>query len=77
MRSGRIAKLQHALRDVVLHQRRTHDLRQIAIGVAAKGIHLPKPVLRCYIALGNEEVFLRRRFNVRHAVSIAADGDRR
>ncbi len=73
---GRIPDLQNPLRPVVLELRGAEDLRQLAIGVAAKEVHLPEPVLRRHVALRHKEIVLSRRVDVRHAVRVAADGHR-
>ncbi len=73
----RRTKAKHALCRVVLHQRRTQHLGQLAIGVAAEHIHLPEAILRGHIALRDEEVLLRGRLDMGHAVDVAAHGHRR
>ena len=71
---GRQAKLKDALGLVVPDERGAEDLRELAVGVAAGGVHLPQAVLGGYIALGQEEVVLGGRVDVGHAVGVAADG---
>ena len=72
-----IAKLKHALRLVVPKQRGAHDLGQFAVGVAAKGVHLPQAILRGDVALRDEHVLLRGSVDVGNAMLIAANRDRR
>ena len=70
---GCIPKLQHPLRLVVPHHRRAHDLRQLAVGVATEGVHLPQPVLRGHVSLSHEQIILTGSLDVGHAVGVAAD----
>jgi len=60
----------------VLEERGAQNLRQLAVGIAPEGVHLPEPVLGGHIALGQEEIVLGGRLDVEHAVGIAADRDR-
>ena len=74
---GGEANLQHALRLVVLDERGTHDFGQLAVGVAAHAIHLPQAILRGDVALRDEKVVEIGGVNVRDAVRVAADSNRR
>jgi hypothetical protein len=74
---GGEANLEDALRFVVLDERGAHDFSERAVGVASRCVHLPQAILRGDVTLGDEEVVLRGGVNVRHAVCVAANGDRR
>src|SRR6185503_3518795 len=68
-----IAKLQQALHLVVPEQGRSHHLGEFAIGAPPIGIHLPQPVLRSHVSLGDEQVFLRRGVDVGNPMLIASN----
>ena len=55
------ANLEHALCFVVLDERGAHDLSELAVGAAARGVHLPEAILRGDVALRDEEIVLRWR----------------
>ena len=67
--------LEGALETVVGDQAGAEDLGQIAGDVAAKGIHLPEPVLGGDIALGDDEVIERSGADVGYALGVALYGD--
>jgi hypothetical protein len=59
--------------DVTRQRRRTQQLAESAIGLAAQRVHLEQPVARLHVALQEQEVSLSRREDVRHAVRVAND----
>ena len=65
------------MRFVVRDERGAHDFGEIAVRVAARGVHLPEAVLRGDVALGDEEVVFGCGFDVGNAVGVAPDGDGR
>jgi hypothetical protein len=70
---GSEPNLEDALGFVVLDEGRAHDFSQLAIGAAARGVHLPEAVLRGDVALGDKEVVQRGGVDVGHAVGVAAN----
>src|SRR5581483_4190510 len=70
----RFAKLQVTLLAIMLQQRWTEDLGEIAGGVAAGGIHFPEAVLRSDEPLRIEKVIEGARANMRHAEFVANNG---
>ena len=73
---GRIPELQNPLHLVVLEERGAQNLRQLAVGIAPEGVHLPQTILGGHIALGHEEIVLCGRLNVGYSMSVAANRDR-
>jgi MYXO-CTERM domain-containing protein len=73
---GGEANLKDALRFVVPNERGAHDFSQLAVGAAARAVHLPEAVLSGDVALGNEEIVERGGVDVGHAVGVAADDNR-
>jgi len=64
------------LDDVHAANLRAEDLRELALRDAAHEVHLREAVLRMDEALGEEEVVLRGREDVRDPVEVAVDGHR-
>ena len=51
------------------------DFGEVAGRGTAKGIHLPEPVLRCYVSLDDKGIFLGGRADVGYAQGIKGNGD--
>ena len=69
------ADLEGALEAVVREQGCAGDFCEVAGDVAAEGAHLPEAVLRCNVALGDDEVVEVCCADVGNAVSVALYGD--
>ena len=74
---GGEANLEHALRFVVPDERGAHDFSELAVGAAARAVHLPQAILSGDVALSDKEIVESGGVDVWHAVMVAADNNRR